>query len=126
MLRYILAAVAALVLLTACLIPDDAYARAAAAAVPIGAVWLPRRRGRGSRSSAGGAVAVRGGAVAVRGGRYGSGGYGYRRPGPVRQRSARRLLAMPRQGPTTAAAAATTPMATGFATKASPYLGQCA
>jgi hypothetical protein len=66
MLRYTLAALAALVLLTASLIPDDAYAR-----------------GRGGGGfHRGGAVAVRGargGAVAVRGGRVaGYRGYGYR------------------------------------------------
>ena len=75
MLRYILAASAALVLLTASLIPDDAYARGrGGGAYRGGAV-----HGGGYR---GGAVAVRGargGAVAVRGGRYGYGGYGYRR-----------------------------------------------
>jgi len=69
MLRYILAPVAAVVLLTACLIPDDAEARRGGGAY----------RGGGYR---GGAVAVRGprggGAVAVRGGGY-RGGYGYRR-----------------------------------------------
>ena len=73
MLRYILAALAALVLLTACLIPDDADARG--------------RGGGGYRGGGGGyrgsAVAVRGyrgGAVAVRGGRVAGGyrGYGYR------------------------------------------------
>jgi hypothetical protein len=73
MFRYILAAIAALVLLTASLIPDDAYAR---------------RGGGGYRGAGGayrgGAVAVRGprggGAVAVRGGRVAGGyrGYGYR------------------------------------------------
>ena len=71
MLRYFLAAFAALVLLTASLIPDDAYAR--------GRGGGAYRGGGGYR---GGAVAVRGargGAVAVRGGRYGYGGYGYRR-----------------------------------------------
>ena len=74
MLRYILAAVAALVLLTASLIPEDANARG--------------RGGGGYRGGGvghrGGAVAVggyRGGAVAVRGGRaYGYRG-GYRRYG---------------------------------------------
>ena len=73
MLRYILAPLAAVVLLTACLIPDDAEARG--------------RGGAGYRGGGvgyrGGAVAVRGyrgGAVAVRGGRvaYGARGYGYR------------------------------------------------
>jgi hypothetical protein len=71
MLRYILAALAAFVLLTASLIPDDAEARG--------------RGGAGYRGGGGGyrggAVAVRGyrgGAVAVRGGRYGYRGYGYR------------------------------------------------
>ena len=79
MLRYSLAALAALVLLTASLIPDDAEARA---------------RGGGYRGGGGayrgGAVAVRGprggGAVAVRGAGYrhyggyrgGYRGYGYR------------------------------------------------
>jgi len=66
MLRYILAPLAAVVLLTACLIPDDAEARRGAGGY----------RGGGYR---GGAVAVRGyrgGAVAVRGGRYGYRGYG--------------------------------------------------
>ncbi len=70
MLRYILAPLAAVVLLTAFLIPDDAEARAG------------YRGGGGYR---GGAVAVRGprggGAVAVRGAGYrGYGGYrgGYR------------------------------------------------
>ena len=74
MLRYILAALAALVLLTASLIPDDAYARGG-------------RGGGGYRGGGGGyrggAVAVRGargGAVAVRGVRVAGGyrGYGYR------------------------------------------------
>ena len=71
MLRYILAPLAAVVLLTACLIPDDAEARRGAGGY----------RGGGYR---GGAVAVRGprggGAVAVRGAGYRGGyrGYGYR------------------------------------------------
>ena len=74
MLRYILALLAAVVLLTACLIPDDAEARRGGGAY----------RGGGYR---GGAVAVRGprggGAVAVRGAGYrgygyGGRGYGYR------------------------------------------------
>ena len=62
MLRYILTPLAAVVLLTACLIPDDAEARGRG-----GAGY--RGGGAGYR---GGAVAVRGyrgGAVAVRGGR---------------------------------------------------------
>ena len=78
MFRYSLAALAALVLLTASLIPDDADARG--------------RGGGGYRGGGGayrgGAVAVRGprggGAVAVRGGRVAGGyrgGYGYRRYG---------------------------------------------
>ena len=73
MLRYILAPLAAVVLLTACLIPDDAEARRGGGAY----------RGGGYR---GGAVAVRGprggGAVAVRGAGYRGGAYrgygGYR------------------------------------------------
>ena len=73
MLRYILAALAAFVLLAVSLIPDDAYARG-------GRGGGAYRGGGGYR---GGAVAIRGprggGAVAVRGGRYGYGGYGYRR-----------------------------------------------
>src|SRR4051812_49975921 len=74
MFRFILAALSALVLLTASLIPDEADARA--------------RGGGGYRGGGGayrgGAVAVRGprggGAVAVRGGRVAGGyrGYGYR------------------------------------------------
>ena len=68
MLRYIFAPLAAVVLLTACLIPDDAEARR-------GGVGY-----RGGGGYRGGAVAVRGprggGAVAVRGGGYRS--YGYR------------------------------------------------
>ena len=68
MLRYILAGLAAFVLITASLIPDAADARAGY-----------RGGGGGYR---GGAVAVRGprggGAVAVRGGGYGYRGYGYR------------------------------------------------
>ena len=70
MLRYLLAALAAFVLLTATLIPDDADARGRG-----GAGY--RGGGAGYR---GGAVAVRGGAVGVRGGRvaYGARGYGYR------------------------------------------------
>ena len=71
MLRYILAALAAFVLLTASLLPDDAEARG--------------RGGGGYRGGGGayrgGAVAVRGargGAVAVRGGRYGYRGAAYR------------------------------------------------
>jgi hypothetical protein len=68
MLRYILTPLAAAVLLTACLIPDDAEARR-------GGVGY-----RGGGGYRGGAVAVRGprggGAVAVRGGGYRS--YGYR------------------------------------------------
>jgi len=76
MLRYVLAAFAALVLLTASLIPDDAYAR--------GRGGGAYRGGGGFHGGCyrGGAVAVRGargGAVAVRGGRYGYAGYGYRR-----------------------------------------------
>jgi hypothetical protein len=71
MLRYILAALAAFLLLAASLIPDDAYARG-------GRGGGAYRGGGGYR---GGAVAVRGprggGAVAVRGGGY-RGGYGYR------------------------------------------------
>src|SRR6187397_2328533 len=77
MLRYILAPLAAVVLFTACLIPDDAEARR-------GGVGY-----RGGGGYRGGAVAVRGprggGAVAVRGGGYrnygyrgGYRGYGYR------------------------------------------------
>ena len=72
MLRYILAPLAAVVLFTACLIPDDAEARR-------GGVGY-----RGGGGYRGGAVAVRGprggGAVAVRGGRVAGGyrGYGYR------------------------------------------------
>ena len=70
MIRYILAAFAALILLTASLIPDDAYARG-------GRGGGAYRGGGGYR---GGAVAVRGprggGAVAVRGAGYR--GYGYR------------------------------------------------
>ena len=63
MLRYILAPLAAVVLLTASLIPDDAEAR-----------------GRGGGGYRGGGGAYRGGAVAVRGGRVAGGyrGYGYR------------------------------------------------
>src|SRR6187399_2097391 len=68
MLRYILAPLAAVVLLTACLIPDDAEARRGGGAY------------RGGGGYRGGAVAVRGprggGAVAVRGAGYR--GYGYR------------------------------------------------
>jgi uncharacterized membrane protein len=68
MLRYILAPLAAFVLLTACLIPDDAEARRGGGAY------------RGGGGYRGGAVAVRGprggGAVAVRGAGYR--GYGYR------------------------------------------------
>ena len=62
MLRYILAPLAAVVLLTACLIPDDAEARRGGGAY------------RGGGGYRGGAVAVRGprggGAVAVRGAGY--------------------------------------------------------
>ena len=83
MFRYILAALAALVLLTASLIPDDADARA--------------RGGGGYRGGGGGyrggAVAVRrGGAVAVRGGRIAGGyrGYGYRGYGAARRGCCRR------------------------------------
>ena len=69
MLRYILVPLAAVVLLTTCLIPDDAEARRGGGAY------------RGGGGYRGGAVAVRGprggGAVAVRGGGY-RGGYGYR------------------------------------------------
>jgi hypothetical protein len=68
MLRYILAPLAAFVLLIACLIPDDAEARRGGGAY------------RGGGGYRGGAVAVRGprggGAVAVRGAGYR--GYGYR------------------------------------------------
>jgi hypothetical protein len=68
MLRYILAALAAFVLLIVCLIPDDAEARRGGGAY------------RGGGGYRGGAVAVRGprggGAVAVRGAGYR--GYGYR------------------------------------------------
>jgi hypothetical protein len=76
MLRYLLAAVAALVLVTASLIPDDAFAR--------GGRGGGGFRGGGMRAGGfqGGAVGVRGprgGAVAVRGG-YGYRG-GYRRYG---------------------------------------------
>ena len=49
MLRYILAPLAAVVLLTACLIPDDAEARRGGGAYRGGR--LPRRRGRSSRTS---------------------------------------------------------------------------
>ena len=72
MLRYILAPLAAFVLLIACLIPDDAEARRGGGAY------------RGGGGYRGGAVAVRGprggGAVAVRGAGYRGGyrGYGYR------------------------------------------------
>src|SRR4051794_41888732 len=77
MLRYILASLAAFVLLTTCLIPDDAEARRGGGAY------------RGGGGYRGGAVAVRGprggGAVAVRGAGYrgyghrgGYRGYGYR------------------------------------------------
>ena len=114
MLRYSLAALAALVLLTASLIPDDADARG--------------RGGGGYRGGGGayrgGAVAVRGprggGAVAVRGGRTGAIGVGpiaatgIAATVSVRRRSARLLSARRRRGPT-AVAAATTPTATGFA-----------
>jgi hypothetical protein len=68
MLRYILTALAALVLLTASFIPDDAYARGRGGGGYRGGGGF---HGGGYR---GGAVAVRGargGAVAVRGGRYG-------------------------------------------------------
>ena len=118
MLRYSLAAFAALVLLTASLIPDDAEARA---------------RGGGYRAGGGayrgGAVAVRGprggGAVAVRGAGYRGYGYrgGYRGYGgaaaSVQRRSARLPSALLRREPT-AAVAATTPTATGFAINPSP------
>ncbi|QDW40130.1 hypothetical protein FFI89_025140 [Bradyrhizobium sp. KBS0727] len=78
MLRYILTPLAALVLLTASMIPDDAYARGRGGGGYRGGGGF---HGGGHR---GGAVAVRGGghrggAVAVRGGRYGYAGYGYRR-----------------------------------------------
>jgi len=76
MLRYILTPLAALVLLTASLIPDDAYARGRGGGGYRGGGGF---HGGGYR---GGAVAIRGargGAVAVRGGRYGHAGYGYRR-----------------------------------------------
>src|SRR6187401_2751614 len=73
MLRYILAPLAAVVLLIACLIPDDAEARRGGGAY------------RGGGGYRGGAGAVRGprggGAVAVRGAGYrgyGYRGYGYR------------------------------------------------
>src|SRR3954451_5247872 len=75
MLRYILTPLAAVVLLTTCLIPDDAEARRGGAGY------------RGGGAYRGGAVAVRGprggGAVAVRGAGYRGGyrGYGYRRYG---------------------------------------------
>ena len=62
MLRYILTPLAAVVLLAACLIPEDADAR-----------------GRGGAGYRGGGAGYRGGAVAVRGGGYGHRGYGYRR-----------------------------------------------
>lgn len=70
MLRYILAALAAFVLLTASLIPDDAYARRGGGGY--------RGGGGGYRGGAVAARGYRGGAVAVRGGRV-AGGYGYRR-----------------------------------------------
>ncbi len=129
MLRYILAALAALVLLTASLIPDDAYARGG-------------RGGGGYRGGGGGyrggAVAVRGargGAVAVRGGRVAGGyrGYGYRAAiavtgigatVSVRRRWVPLRSARLRRGPTTAAAAAMMPMATIFArTVTNPHRG---
>ena len=50
MLRYILAPLAAVVLLTACLIPDDAEARSRRRRLS-GWRRLPRRRGRSSRTS---------------------------------------------------------------------------
>ena len=73
MLRYILVPLAAVVLLTASLIPDDAEARGRG-----GAGY--RGGGVGYRGGAVGVRGYRGGAVAVRGGRVGYGyrGYGYR------------------------------------------------
>ena len=65
MVRSALAALAAIVLVGASLMPDDAFAR---------------RGGGGYRGGGGfhgGAVGVRGGAVGVRGGRYGVAGRGY-------------------------------------------------
>ena len=86
MFRYILTALAALVLLTASLIPDDADARGRGGGAYRGGGGFHGGGYRGGavagRGYRGGAVAVRGargGAVAVRGGRYAYGGYGYRR-----------------------------------------------
>jgi len=81
MLRYLLAALAAFVLFTATLIPDDADARGRG-----GGGY--RGGGGGYRGGAVAARGYRGGAVAVRGARvaggyrgYGYRGYGYRRVG---------------------------------------------
>ena len=122
MLHWIFAAIAALVLLTASLIPDDAYARG---------------RGGGGYRGGGGfhGGGYRGGAVAARG--TGAALSQFEEPGvallqcaadamvmaatgigvtvSVRRRSAQRRSALLRQAPTIAAAAATTPTATGFA-----------
>jgi hypothetical protein len=79
MLRHALLGLAAVTLLSATLIPDDAFARGGrGGGVRGGAVGV---RG-GAVGVRGGAVAVRGGAyrtAAVRGGRYGGGYYGARR-----------------------------------------------
>ena len=126
MLRRVLIASAAAAMLLVTFHPDDAFAR----------------RGGGMRAGGfhgGGAMRAggfRGGAVAVRGGRvaggyrgaYRAGAYRGYRQGPtaamglaatatvsVRRRWAPLRSAPLRRGPTTAAAAATTPTATGFA-----------
>src|SRR3954464_4010889 len=72
MLCYILTPLAALVLLTASFIPDDAYARGRGVGGYRGGGGFHGGGYRGGavavRGARGGAVAVRGGAVAVRGG----------------------------------------------------------
>jgi hypothetical protein len=67
MLRHALVALAAITLLSATLIPDDAFARGG--------------RGGGGGVRGGGAAGVRGGAVGVRGGAVGVRGGGYRTAG---------------------------------------------
>ena len=117
MLRCILAALAALVLLTASLIPDDAYARGrgggayrggADFTVAVTAAARSRFEARGVALSQCAAVATVMAATGIVG-------------ATVRQRSARLLLALRQQGPITAAAAATIPTATGFARATNPY-----
>ena len=115
MLRYILAPLAAVVLLTASLIPDDAEARVAEVAA-IGAVAEPTAAALSQFEDLGAAALSQCAAQAIEATAIGAAiaATGIGATVSVRRRSARRLSARLRRGPT-AVAAATTPTATGFA-----------